>query len=56
MGLSIGFRLCECFELVRAGGHRLTLRSEQPSKELSFNEKIEKIQKYLPKGLTEKIL
>ena len=37
-------------------GHKLTLPSEPPPKELSFNEKIEKIQRYLPKGLTEKIL
>jgi class 3 adenylate cyclase/tetratricopeptide (TPR) repeat protein len=39
-----------------ACGHKLILPSEQPPKELSFNEKIEKIQRYLPKGLTEKIL
>jgi class 3 adenylate cyclase len=37
-------------------GHNLTLPSEQASKELSFDEKIDKIQRYLPKGLTEKIL
>jgi len=37
-------------------GHNLTQPSEAPPKELSFDEKIEKIQKYLPKGLTEKIL
>jgi len=37
-------------------GHRLTLSSEPPSRELTFNEKIDKIQRYLPKGLTEKIL
>ncbi len=30
--------------------------SEAPSKDLSFDEKLEKIQKYLPKGITEKIL
>jgi len=29
---------------------------EEPPKDLSFDQKIEKIQKYLPKGLTEKIL
>ncbi|MBW1769470.1 MAG: AAA family ATPase, partial [Deltaproteobacteria bacterium] len=29
---------------------------EVPPKELSFDEKLEKIQRYLPKGLTEKIL
>ena len=37
-------------------GHKLSLPSEHSPKELSFDEKIEKIQKYLPKGLTEKIL
>jgi len=37
-------------------GHNLTQPSEPPLKELSFDEKIRKIQKYLPKGLTEKIL
>ena len=37
-------------------GNKLTFPSEPSPKELSFDEKIEKIQKYLPKGLTEKIL
>jgi predicted ATPase/class 3 adenylate cyclase len=37
-------------------GHNLTLPSEPALKELSFEEKIDKIQRYLPKGLTEKIL
>ena len=37
-------------------GHNLTVSPEPSSRELSFDEKIEKIQKYLPKGLTEKIL
>jgi class 3 adenylate cyclase/tetratricopeptide (TPR) repeat protein len=37
-------------------GHNLALPSEPPSKDLSFNEKLDKIQRYLPKGLTEKIL
>jgi hypothetical protein len=41
-----------CYEC----GHNLVLPSEQISKELSFDEKIDKIQRYLPKGLTEKIL
>ena len=35
-------------------GHNLTLPSAP--KELSFDEKIAKLQKYLPKGITEKIL
>jgi class 3 adenylate cyclase len=37
-------------------GHDLSLPSEPTPKELSLDEKIAKIQKYLPKGLTEKIL
>jgi len=37
-------------------GHNLTTPSAPVAKELSFNEKIDKIQRYLPKGLTEKIL
>jgi class 3 adenylate cyclase len=37
-------------------GHNLTVPSEPTPKELSFDEKIDKIQRYLPKGLTEKIL
>jgi class 3 adenylate cyclase len=37
-------------------GHNLTLPSEPSSKALSFDEKLDKIQRYLPKGLTEKIL
>jgi class 3 adenylate cyclase/tetratricopeptide (TPR) repeat protein len=37
-------------------GHNLTAHSEPAPKELSFEEKLEKIQRYLPKGLAEKIL
>jgi len=37
-------------------GFKLILSSEQISKQISFEEKLNKIQKYLPKGLTEKIL
>ncbi len=38
-------------------GYKLSLPSEAPPrKDLSFDEKLEKIQKYLPKGITEKIL
>jgi len=37
-------------------GHNLTAPSEPVVKELSFDEKIDKIQRYLPQGLTEKIL
>jgi len=37
-------------------GHNLTTSVEPTPKELSFDEKLVKIQKYLPKGLTDKIL
>jgi class 3 adenylate cyclase/tetratricopeptide (TPR) repeat protein len=37
-------------------GKNLNVVSEPSSKELSFDEKLDKIQRYLPKGLTEKIL
>jgi len=37
-------------------GHNLTLPLEPIPKDLSFDEKLDKIQRYLPKGLTEKIL
>jgi class 3 adenylate cyclase/tetratricopeptide (TPR) repeat protein len=37
-------------------GHNLTTPSEPVVTDLSFDEKIDKIQRYLPKGLTEKIL
>ena len=37
-------------------GYNITLPSEPAPRELSFDEKIDKIQRYLPKGLTEKIL
>ena len=39
-----------------ACGHNLTAPSEPTPKDLSFDEKLDKIQRYLPKGLTEKIL
>jgi hypothetical protein len=44
------------YEFFGKCGHRLSLPSEPISKELSFDDKLAKIQKYLPKGLTEKIL
>jgi DNA-directed RNA polymerase subunit RPC12/RpoP len=45
-----GFKFCnEC-------GYDLRKPQETPPKDLSFDEKLEKIQKYLPKGITEKIL
>jgi len=37
-------------------GQSLSIPSEPSLKDLSFDEKIDKIQRYLPKGLTEKIL
>jgi class 3 adenylate cyclase/tetratricopeptide (TPR) repeat protein len=37
-------------------GHKLSPLAETPLKDLSFDERLTKIQKYLPKGLTEKIL
>ena len=37
-------------------GHNLTLPSGPTRRELSFDEKLKKIQKYLPTGITEKIL
>ena len=37
-------------------GYNLTVSSEPPRKDLSPEEKIEKIHKYLPKGIAEKIL
>jgi hypothetical protein len=37
-------------------GQKLPIPSEAAPKDLSFDEKLEKIQRYLPTGLTEKIL
>ena len=37
-------------------GHKFEATFEKFPKELSFDEKLTKIQKYLPKGLTDKIL
>jgi class 3 adenylate cyclase/tetratricopeptide (TPR) repeat protein len=37
-------------------GHNLSLPSEPPPRDTSLDEKLAKIQRYLPKGLTEKIL
>jgi class 3 adenylate cyclase/tetratricopeptide (TPR) repeat protein len=46
----LNFKFCgEC-------GHKLDVPAETSPKDLSFDEKLTKIQKYLPKGLTEKIL
>ncbi len=53
----------ECGNSIRANskfcdgcGQNLTVPSEPTPKDLSFDKKIDKIQRYLPKGLTEKIL
>ncbi len=53
----------ECGNTIRPGskfckhcGHNLTISLEPALKGLSLDEKLEKIQKYLPKGITEKIL
>jgi len=37
-------------------GHKISQLTDKSPPDLSFEEKIEKIQKYLPKGITEKIL
>jgi len=37
-------------------GHNLSISTGTAPKDLSFDEKIDKIQRYLPKGLTDKIL
>jgi class 3 adenylate cyclase/tetratricopeptide (TPR) repeat protein len=37
-------------------GHNFTVLPEPPPKTLSLDDKLDKIQRYLPKGLTEKIL
>ena len=48
--IPLGSKFCgEC-------GHNLTLPSEPSLKDLSFDKKLDKIQRYLPKGLTKKIL
>ncbi len=44
------------YEFCGKCGYTLSLPSEPATKELSFNEKLDKIQKYLPEGLTKKIL
>ena len=44
------------YEFCGKCGSKLSLFPETPAKELSFDEKLTKIQKYLPEGITEKIL
>jgi class 3 adenylate cyclase/tetratricopeptide (TPR) repeat protein len=62
-GAKMEFKCPSCSALIPMGkkfcgecGHSLTTPSEPVTKELSFDEKIDKIQRYLPEGLTEKIL
>jgi len=62
-GHSIEFRCPGCGAITpasgkfcKACGYDLSLPLDASLKELSFDEKLEKIQKYLPGGLTEKIL
>ncbi|MGD8948163.1 MAG: adenylate/guanylate cyclase domain-containing protein, partial [Desulfobacterales bacterium] len=44
------------FKFCRECGQKLSIPFEALPKDLSFDEKLTKIQKYLPRGLTEKIL
>jgi class 3 adenylate cyclase/tetratricopeptide (TPR) repeat protein len=44
------------YEFCGKCGYNLCLPSESATKDLSFDEKLNKIQRYLPEGLTEKIL
>ena len=62
-GQKLERKCAQCEKLLPVGakfcngcGHKLTGKSTPSQKELSFDEKINKIQRYLPKGLTEKIL
>ena len=49
-------KLPQSFKFCNNCGYALQKKSKEPPAELSFDQKIEKIQKYLPKGLAEKIL
>jgi len=51
-----GFGNAPSYKFCGECGHNLTLPSEPIPKDISFDEKLDKIQRYLPKGLTEKIL
>jgi len=51
-----GFGNAPSYKFCGECGHNLTLPSEPIPKKLSLDEKLDKIQRYLPKGLTEKIL
>jgi class 3 adenylate cyclase/tetratricopeptide (TPR) repeat protein len=51
-----GFGNSPTFKFCGKCGQNLSLPNEPSPKSLSFDEKLDKIQRYLPKGLTEKIL
>jgi class 3 adenylate cyclase/tetratricopeptide (TPR) repeat protein len=51
-----GFSNSPIFKFCGDCGHNLSIPSEAKPKELSFDEKLAKIQRYLPKDLTQKIL
>jgi class 3 adenylate cyclase len=51
-----GFSNSPIFKFCGECGHDLSLPSRPVPKELSFDEKLAKIQRYLPKDLTQKIL
>jgi class 3 adenylate cyclase/tetratricopeptide (TPR) repeat protein len=62
-GQKIEQKCPQCNKMLPAGakfcngcGYKLITKSTPSQKEPSFDEKLDKIQKYLPKGLTEKIL
>ena len=62
-GVPIEFHCPNCGEKTSASGkfcmvcgHNLNSTQKSSARDLTFDEKIDKIQKYLPKGLTEKIL
>ena len=51
-----GYHNSASFKFCGGCGHKLHLSIQTPPKDLSYDEKLNQIQKYLPKGLTEKIL
>ena len=53
---SCGFANAQSFKFCAECGYKLILPSGPSPKELSFDERLDKIQRYLPKGLTDKIL
>ncbi|MFC1857932.1 adenylate/guanylate cyclase domain-containing protein [Thermodesulfobacteriota bacterium] len=51
-----GFRNAPSFKFCGECGHNLTLPPKESAKDFSSDEKLKKIQKYLPQGIAEKIL